>query len=381
MNKHTIGDLRQMQSLPLSAKIRMTQNRVNGWYDNFDGQVYVSFSGGKDSAVLLDLVRNEFGFKDVPAMFVDVPTQYPELRSFVKTFDNVDIVQPKINFFQVCEKYGFPLFSKEICENVKGAKRYWQEIKRDKSLGIKSLEDREKIAELLNARIKGRMGGSNQRLAIMLGMYTKDKQNLIKAFPSDDEKSNFDYEAFSFLLEAPFDISNKCCDAMKKEPSKRYSKETGRAPITAQMASESRLRTSIWLRQGCNAFDNNNPISNPMSFWLEQDVLKYIKDRDLEICSVYGKVVEFSDEDVKGQMSLECVKNQSSLKCTGCSRTGCVLCGYGTHIAGEDMYRFIRLKETHPQMYKLLDVVQNNGYTMRQAIDWIMEHSNKVIRY
>ena len=41
-NKHTMTDLYQMQSLPLSAKIRMTQNRINGWVDEFgeDG-VYV----------------------------------------------------------------------------------------------------------------------------------------------------------------------------------------------------------------------------------------------------------------------------------------------------------------------------------------------------
>ena len=66
-NKHTMSDLYQMQSLPLSAKIRMTQNRINGWVDEFgeDG-VYVSFSGGKDSTVLVDIVRNVCGYKNIP---------------------------------------------------------------------------------------------------------------------------------------------------------------------------------------------------------------------------------------------------------------------------------------------------------------------------
>ena len=122
---HTINELQEKQALPLDLKIRLTRDRVRAWINEYgkDG-VYISFSGGKDSTVLLDLVRNEFGYKDVRACFVDVPTQYPELRQFVKTFDNVDIVTPKINFFQACEKYGFPLFSKEVSESVEGARKY-----------------------------------------------------------------------------------------------------------------------------------------------------------------------------------------------------------------------------------------------------------------
>ena len=83
--KHTIGDLRQYQSLPLSAKIIMTQRRIRAWYDHWDGQVYVSFSGGKDSTVLLHLVRELY--PDVEAVFVDTGLEYPEIRQFVKTFE------------------------------------------------------------------------------------------------------------------------------------------------------------------------------------------------------------------------------------------------------------------------------------------------------
>ena len=109
-NKHTMTDLLQMQSLPLEAKIGMTRNRIKGWINEFgtDG-VYISFSGGKDSTVLLDIVRNECGYTDIPAVFVDVPTQYPELKEFATSFENVTVLKPKISFMQVCEKYGFPL--------------------------------------------------------------------------------------------------------------------------------------------------------------------------------------------------------------------------------------------------------------------------------
>lgn len=126
-DRHTIEDLRYLQAMPLSLKVMMTKQRIREWIREFgeDG-VYVSFSGGKDSTVLLDLVRQEY--PNVRAMFVDVPTQYPELKAFVKTFDNVDIVKPKISFAQVCEKYGFPLISKEVSETVYGARKYLRSI-------------------------------------------------------------------------------------------------------------------------------------------------------------------------------------------------------------------------------------------------------------
>ena len=123
MNAHTLDDLRELQALPLDLKISLTKSRIRAWVNEFgEDSVYVSFSGGKDSTCLLDIVRQTY--PDVKAMFVDIPTQYPELRSFVKTFDNVDIVKPKMNFFQVCKKYGLPLFGKEISECVEGARKY-----------------------------------------------------------------------------------------------------------------------------------------------------------------------------------------------------------------------------------------------------------------
>ena len=56
MNKHTMSDLYQMQFLPLSIKIWMTQYRIREWVDYYgaDG-VYIAFSGGKDSFVLLHI--------------------------------------------------------------------------------------------------------------------------------------------------------------------------------------------------------------------------------------------------------------------------------------------------------------------------------------
>lgn len=123
MAKHTMTDLYQMQSLPLNQKIKMTERRISEWVDEYgeDG-VYVSFSGGKDSTVLLDICRKLY--PNIKAVFIDTGLEYPEIREFVKNFENVDWVKPKMNFRQVIEKYGYPFISKEVSNNVDGAKRY-----------------------------------------------------------------------------------------------------------------------------------------------------------------------------------------------------------------------------------------------------------------
>ena len=256
---------------------------------------------------------------------------------------------------------------------------------------IGSIAESEELANFLNSRMKLKAGGSNQRLAIMLGMLTTDKKNPIKANIPSGERSRFSQEKYKFFLDAPFEISNRCCSVMKKNPMHQYCKETGRNPITAQMASESRLRTQKWLENGCNGFNLKIPTSNPMSFWTEQDVLLYIKLNHLPICSVYGDVVIDYDAEgnVEGQMDMSELSadyglfdtGNRPLKTTGCDRTGCTLCGFGCHLEKPGEGRFERVKETHPGMYKLLDVVENNGITYRQAIDWINEHGNMNIKY
>lgn len=129
MSERTLADLKQKQALPLEVKILLTRERVRQWIGEYgeDG-VYISFSGGIGSTVLLDLVRNRFGYRNVKAVFFDTGLEYPEIREFVKTFDNVDWIKPKMNFRQVIAKYGYPFASKEISESVAGARKYLREI-------------------------------------------------------------------------------------------------------------------------------------------------------------------------------------------------------------------------------------------------------------
>lgn len=346
----------------------------------------------------MDIVRNKMGY-NVPAMFVDVPTQYPELRDFAKTWDNVDIVQPKISFVEVCNKYGFPLIPKETSECVQGARKYLRSVEKEfdgkapyaqfyrKVTGTgeyaNDSTDEQELADLMH-RDKFKKNGSVCRLANLLGMNTKDNNFQPKQNISSKDKSKFTQEKWKFFLEAPFEISNKCCLVMKKEPAHQYGKKTGRKPMTAQMADESRLRTQQWLKNGCNGFNMKSPISNPMSFWTEQDVLKYIYENKLPICSVYGDVIVDYDAmgELEGQIVFDDFEADKKYKTTGCNRTGCMLCGFGCHLEKPEDARFLQLKETHPKMLNLLDVCQNNGVTFREAIEWTNEHlkDNQKIR-
>ena len=55
-----------VHSRSMRAKKRMTFDRIKGWYEAFGDDVYFSYSGGKDSTVLLEMLANfckEYGYK------------------------------------------------------------------------------------------------------------------------------------------------------------------------------------------------------------------------------------------------------------------------------------------------------------------------------
>ncbi len=121
-NRHTKEDLAIMQALPLDLKVRLTEDRVRAWVDKYgENGVFVSFSGGKDSTVLLDIVRNLY--PDVRAVFSNTGLEYPEIRQFAMSHDKVDIVYPDVRFKDVITEYGYPLIGKEVAEAIYYARR------------------------------------------------------------------------------------------------------------------------------------------------------------------------------------------------------------------------------------------------------------------
>lgn len=348
MGKHTAGDLYQMQSLPLSAKIQMTERRIREWagYYGSDG-IYIGFSGGKDSTVLLDISRKIF--PGIPAVFVDTGLEYKEVRDFARQQENVEILRPKMSFRQVIQKYGYPFIGKEVAGCVHGARRYIRKLAAQGGgygtipnhsymadlIGIDRRADKEN--ELYRRLARGEIPLADikapARYLMMQGKYMHKE----KGVKTQEYSRMYSKERYKFFLEAPFEISENCCNVLKKAPMHSYEKRTGRMPVTAQMASESRLRTTNWLKNGCNGFHMKSPVSNPMSFWTEQDVLEYIYCRGIPIASVYGEVLaeDGAGETVPGNKSITDAglfdAGRPVYRTSGCSRTGCVCCGFGSH--------------------------------------------------
>lgn len=296
-----IRELKYLQALPLEQKIEMTAERIDAWYQHYDGNVAVSFSGGKDSTVLMHIARNHWMCEyDIKGVFVDTGLEYPEIRQFVKTFDNVEIIRPKMNFVEVIKKYGYPIISKEVSMILYYA----------------------------------RSGGTTGSYC----MKKLDGELLYKGEPSP-----YNCTKWKPLLDTDFKISDKCCNVMKKQPTHEYSVKNGVYFMTAEMASESRLRKQKWLQHGCNGFDMKIPKSTPMAFWTEQDVLEYIYKYNLSIAEPYGEVIE-----TECQLTFE--GEQCKYATTGCDRTGCMFCAFGAHLE-KGKTRFQRLKETHPKQY------------------------------
>lgn len=183
------------------------------------------------------------------------------------------------------------------------------------------------------------------------------------------------------MLDAPFEISEQCCDVMKKRPIHKYEKDNFSHGMTAMMCSESRLRTQKWLKHGCNAFDLKNPQSNPMSFWTEDDVLAYLYLTNIPIASVYGDIIidhESIDQDKSHITFDSSIFDRPSLTTTGCERTGCMFCGFGVQLE-KSPNRFEIMKTTHPKQFEyIMKSEEDGGLGYRDKIDWINKHSDKI---
>lgn len=126
--------------------------------------------------------------------------------------------------------------------------------------------------------------------------------------------------------------------------------------IVATTTEESALRTTSWILYGCNAFNSKRQQSRPMSFWTEQDILKYIKEYNIPIAKVYGDII--LDENGK-------------YKTTGVDRTGCMFCMYGVQYE-KSPNRFEKMKITHPKQYEwCMRDVDKGGLGLNQVLNYM----------
>lgn len=332
-------ELKMLQALPLSVKIAKTKQRINEFVQEYgeDG-VYVSFSGGKDSTVLLDVVRSLY--PNIEAIFIDTGLEYPEISKFAKSFGNVRVIRPKKNFKQVITEYGYPVISKEVSATIEQSKQTPGGAKWKRLHGI-----------------------------------------------SD---SCYNFSKYIFLENAPFRISDRCCKETKKKPASLIKK----CRIVGTLAEESMLRTTSWIRNGCNTFESDHPNSAPLSFWLNNDILTYIRNMNLLMASVYGDIVVQDINTLDGQTNIYDLTGDyrgCQFRTTGCERTGCMFCLFGAHLE-KGIGRLERMKQTHHERYEYVMgggefgpdgmwIPNNEGLGFKFVVDWLNEHGNLNIRY
>ena len=246
----TKKEVLERQRWPLYQKIDHTLGVIDQFISRMDGKVYLAFSGGKDSTVLMHLC--EMLKPDILCIFVNTGCEYPSIVRFVRKMQadghNVRIITPKIKPKEVWAKYGFPLISKKTSHHINLCRR-------------------------------------NLKAGRPFPWYI------------DDPKSGYRIPyKWRYLFNTEYNCNDKCCHVLKKEPSRRVAKELGLAPILGVMAAESNMRMDDYIRQGqCNAFDDDNPLkskSMPLSIWTDDDIWQFVNDRNIKLADIYDKGVK-----------------------------------------------------------------------------------------
>jgi 3'-phosphoadenosine 5'-phosphosulfate sulfotransferase (PAPS reductase)/FAD synthetase len=232
-SKRTIKDFHEMQGWELQYKIEHAIEVISSFVYEVPDAV-ISFSGGKDSTVLMHLIRNVMKWQ-LPAIFVNTGNEYPEVIRFAtKKFGNTSTLHPKTHLQKPIEKYGFPLISKEYSKMI-------YELRHN----------------------------------------APHAQRYITGVQQDGTKTPFILpKKYHFLIRAQFSCSDKCCYFLKKKPTKKLN------CITGEMGSESMLREKSWLRTGCNSFGKYSK-SKPFSIWTERDIWEYKRLFNIELCELY----------------------------------------------------------------------------------------------
>lgn len=201
----THKELKERQRWSLAQKIDHSLGTIDQFYQRLNGQVYISFSGGKDSTVLYWLARKIY--PDIKAVFCNTGNEYPDIVKFVRGMKdegmNIEIIRPTMKPQEVLANYGFPLVSKEGSSFVHDVRVNPNSVRAQRGLG------------LIRTKYRGEIP-----------------------------------QKWKWLINEPYEVSDRCCAKLKKEPFHKYEHETKLAPILGVMASESNQRTTDYVNRG-----------------------------------------------------------------------------------------------------------------------------------
>ena len=265
----------------LDKRITDAMHRIEELYIETEGKCYISFSGGKDSTVLLALVKMcedilTIPKDSIPAVFSNTGIEMGVTVDFVKWvkenwYPNVVIIRPEKSFDWVMKNEGKPLKSKLKSEYIER----WHNGNRSRSV----------YQNLIAGRSNS--GGKIWK---------------IKLADSDMHMIHDDF---------PIKVSKKCCDYLKKKPFKEYAiKEHMKGQMTGLRMGEGGARElNIEGRNAsgegklCTTVDKRGFIKKtPIIDWDDNDVDAFIEMQNVPLSDAYTKY--------------------------GFHRTGCMACPY-----------------------------------------------------
>lgn len=227
---------------------------TNKKYD-LENNAYISFSGGKDSTVLHNLVDIALPNNNIPRVFINTGIEYNDIVSFVKELASNDkrfvIIAPTQNVRKMLERVGFPFKSKEYSNKLE----QWKHGNRSEAI-IKYF-------------------------TIQTGKFSCPK---ILKYQMED----------TFKLK----VSNKCCEESKKKPSHKWAKENNKPIVLTGMRKEEggeRTTLKCAIIKG-NKLIKFHPLTPTSDEWEEWFINKY----NIQLCKLYYPPYNFKRTGCKG---------------------------------------------------------------------------------
>lgn len=337
----TKKDLVKMINEPYEMQYQRILAKVMEAVNWTKGDIVICFSGGKDSALMLDMyceVIQMFGLEHMPikVAWANTTNETAAMREYVPYFIKrceqkygVKIEFEEVtpakgqNIISVMKQEGLPFISKQTSGTIRKVTKDMEKngVTYDdiKDLHKPTMQCRDALRE---------MGLSNTTILAFTG-WSCNSQIFGNAFKLAQQW--LPLLNIKQVTGENIKFSEKCCTILKKEPISRLNYPN---IMTGEQAVESRDREHAWLKTGCNyRFPDGSIRSKPLGSVSLDAILWSIKYREIPLCSDYGEVVEYMDCDKK------------CYRCTGAQRTGCALCGFGIKF---DPERFVRLQETEP---------------------------------
>lgn len=312
MSKLKVGYLNQRRSLPIECKIIKSIRTIENFSTMYDGDVYIS-KGGVDSNIVEWLAKQSIIGSKIECVCVASVEPVENIKHNFELGNT--LLKSDISKKQVIKDWGYPLISKQVAMSIS---RYH----RTKSESVKKY------------RLFGDRGDGKKYNAGVIPIKYRE------------------------LIYAPFEISENCCNKIKKKPLHQYDKKCGKYPITGEMASESKNRNDEYMKHWCIMSDRDTPKCTPIGFWTSQDIMECIYKFNIEIPKIYGEVIKLED---------------GTYKFSGEQRTGCEICGFGIIF---DTERFIRLKERKPNLYK--EMMRGGKWIRKDLYRWVKFRPNSL---